>query len=248
MMKWERQIKAAFRSPVHGGGISLINLLIGLNLLLYLVMVIWGMVAGLGLTPVIAPDTYLLIHTGAQFWPLVTQDGEWWRCLTYAFNHGGILHLAFNMIALYQVGPLVEFEIGRSRFLLLYLFTAVTATAAGYLWHPMAPVVGASGSLFGLIGFAAVWFHRLGGFQAHELRNFMLKWAAFSFIFGLLVGADNAGHLGGAIGGAIIALLLPTNSWTRRRFDTFFNLLAGAGAVVLTLSFVLLVFSWFRHG
>jgi rhomboid protease GluP len=152
------------------------------------------------------------------------------------------------MVALYQVGPLVEFEIGRSRFLLLYLITAFTATAAGYFWHPQIIVVGASGSLFGLIGFAAAWYHRLGGFQALELRNFMLKWAAFSFIFGLVVGADNAAHLGGAAGGAILGFLLPMDSWSRRRFEPVFNVLAGAAAAVLALSFVLLILSWFRQG
>lgn len=247
MMKWERQLKTVFRAPVHGGGISLINPLIGLNLLVFVAMVIWGFLAGFGPGPILNPGSNLLIHTGAQFWPLVVQEGEWWRCLTYAFNHGGLIHLAFNMIALFQVGPLVEFEIGRSRFLLLYLITAVTATVAGYFWHPLVPVVGASGSLFGLIGFAAAWFHRLGP-QSHELRNFMLKWGAFALIFGLVVGADNIAHLGGAAGGAVIGFLIPTNSWDRRKYDNFFNLLAGAAAAVLALSFVLLVLSWFRQG
>lgn len=248
MMRWERQLRTVFRAPVQGGGLSLIKLLIGLNLLFFAIMLAWGVAAGFGLSAALAPTTNLLIHTGAQFWPLVLQNGEWWRCLTYAFNHGGIIHLAFNMVALYQVGPLVEFEIGRSRFLVLYLLTAITATLAGYFWHPLVTVVGASGSLFGLIGFAAAWFHRLGDGQSLELRNFMLRWAAFAFIFGLLVGADNAAHLGGAAGGAVLGFLLPTNSWARRKYDTLFNILAGCSGAALALSFVLLVSSWFRQG
>jgi rhomboid protease GluP len=247
MMKWERQLKTIFRAPVHGGGISLIQPIIGLNLLIFAAMIAWGLFFKRGLTPILAPDTQLLIFTGAQFWPLVLQEGEWWRCLTYAFNHGGVIHLAFNMVALFQVGPLIEQEIGRSRFIILYLLTAITATLAGYFWHPLAPVVGASGSLFGLIGFAAAWFHRIGGFSALEMRNFMLKWAAFAFIFGILVGADNAAHLGGAVGGAVLGFVMPLDGWARRRFETFFNILAGAGAAILGLSFVFLVLSWIRQ-
>ena len=246
MMKWERQLRTVFRAPLQGGGLSLSRLFIFVNVALFIWMVLRGLLAGQGLTPLIAPDPFLLLYAGGQYWPLVLQEGEWWRCLTYAFTHAGIIHLLFNMIVLFQVGPLIEFEIGRARFLLLYTLTALTATLAGYLWHPLVPVVGASGSLFGLIGFAAAWFHRLGDHQSRELRNFMLRWAAFAFVFGLLVGADNAGHLGGGIGGAVLGLLLPTNAWSRRKTDPLFNLLGGLCVTALVASFVLLVYSWLR--
>jgi rhomboid protease GluP len=160
--------------------------------------------------------------------------------------HGGILHLVFNMVVLYQVGPLIEAEVGRSRFLILYTFTALTATLADLLWHPNVPVVGASGALFGLIGFAIAWYHRLGGFQALELRNFMLKWAAFAFVFGLLVGADNAAHLGGALGGAAIGFILPNNSWTRRKTDKLCIVLAWGCALLIAAAFGGLALSWLR--
>ena len=129
-----------------------------------------------------SPDTELLVHVGGQFWPLVEFGGQWWRCLTYAYTHGGLIHLAFNMMVLYQVGPTIEAEIGSLRFVTLYTITALTATVAGLLWHPMVPVVGASGALFGLIGFAISYYHRVGGPNAHHLRDFMLRWAAFAFV------------------------------------------------------------------
>jgi rhomboid protease GluP len=247
MMLWEKKIKQSFRSPVQGGGLPFTQLLIALNLLSFAIMVVQGGMAGLNVFKVIvSPDPYLLIHSGAQFWPLVLADGEWWRLLTYAFMHGGILHLLFNMVALYQIGPLIESEIGRSRFLILYTFTAVTATLADLLWHANVPVVGASGALLGLIGFAVVWYHRLGGYQALELRNFMLKWAAFTFIFGILVGADNAAHLGGALGGAAIGFILPMNSWTRRKTDKFCTVLAWVCALLIVAAFAGLALSWLR--
>lgn len=247
MMLWEKNIKQSFRNPIQGGGLPLHRVLIAFNLICFAIMVILGGVAGRNVFAIIInPDTNLLIHAGAQFWPLVLTGGEWWRTLTYAFTHGGIIHLAFNMVVLYQIGPMIESEIGRSRFFILYTLTALTATLADLLWHPNVPVVGASGALFGLIGFAIVWYHRLGGFQATELRNFMLKWAAFAFIFGLLVGADNAAHLGGALGGAAIGFILPNNSWTRRKTDKFCTLFAWGCALLILAAFAGLGLSWLR--
>jgi rhomboid protease GluP len=247
MMLWEKKLKQSFRTPTQAGGLPFYKVLIALNLISFAIMVIQGGMAGLNVFKIIInPDPYLLIHSGAQFWPLILSDGEWWRTLTYAFAHGGILHLGFNMVVLYQIGPLIEMEIGRSRFLILYTLTALTATLADLLWHPNIPVVGASGALFGLIGFAIVWYHRLGGFQALELRNFMLKWAAFSFVFGLLVGADNAAHLGGALGGAAIGFILPNNSWTRRKTDKLCTVLAWGCAILIAAAFGGLALSWLR--
>jgi rhomboid protease GluP len=149
------------------------------------------------------------------------------------------------MLVLYQVGPAIEGEIGTLRFATLYTLTALTATFAGYLWHPAAPVVGASGSLFGLIGFAVLYYHRVGGPGAHHLRNFMLRWAAFAFVFGLLVGADNAGHLGGALGGAAFGAVIPLGVRGRQTLRPLFNLLGGLCIAATVVSLGMLVVSWF---
>jgi rhomboid protease GluP len=249
MMRWERAARGLFRSDPHRGGVSLVTVLITLNLLHFTVMVGQGVLAGLGFASLLSPDTYLLLHMGAQYWPLVLVDGEWWRCLTYAFAHGGLIHLGFNMVVLYQVGPLLESEVGRARFLFLYVFAALTATLTGLAWQALvwrsfAPVVGASGSLFGLIGFAAVYYHRLGAPGLH-IRNFMLQWAAFAFVFGLLIGADNAGHLGGALGGALLGLIIPLGWRRRSAIGTLFNVLAVVSGAAVLLSLVLLVLSWY---
>ncbi len=251
MMRWERNLRGMFRHAPGQGGISVTAAVIVLSLLHFTITVAQGMMAGLGPGTLLNPDTYLLLHMGAQYWPLVLVEGEWWRCLTYAFAHGGLIHLGFNMFALYQVGPLIESEVGRARFLFLYVFTALTATAAGfawqaYAWRTFAPVVGASGSLFGLIGFAVVHYHRIGA-AGVQIRNFMFQWAAFAFIFGLLVGADNAGHMGGALGGALLGALFPLG-WRRRPvLDTLFSLLALAGGAAVLVSLALMVLSWY-HG
>jgi rhomboid protease GluP len=245
MLRWEKSWRGLLRGdPAHGGW-SLTKIIISLNLLFFALMIIQGAVAGMGLRPVLSPGGYLLVHAGGQYWPLVLEGGQWWRCITYAFTHGGIIHLGFNMMVLYQVGPMIEEELGSVRFAFLYTITAVTATLAGLLWHPVVPVVGASGSLFGLIGFAITYYHRVGGTAAHNYRNFMLKWAAIAFVFGLLVGADNAGHLGGAVGGAALGLVLPLGIRGRQAFRPLFNLLGGLSVVATLASLLLLVFSWF---
>lgn len=226
-------------------GWSLTKIIIGLNLLFFALMIIQGALSGLGLQPILNPGGYLLVHAGGQYWPLVFEGGQWWRCITYAFTHGGLIHLGFNMMVLYQVGPMIEEELGSVRFAFLYILTALTATLAGLLWHPAVPVVGASGSLFGLIGFAITYFHRVGGAAAHNYRNFMLKWAAIAFVFGLMIGADNAGHLGGAVGGAALGLVLPIGIRGRQAFRPLLNALGGLSVLATIVSLLLLVVSWF---
>lgn len=247
--RWERRLRETVQTLRHPGrsNLSLIRVIIFLNLVLFTAMILQGVAAGRGMRPLLNPDTALLVHSGAQYWPLVLGEGEWWRCVTYAFTHGGLIHLAFNMVVLFQIGPLLEFEIGKARFIFLYVFTALTGTAAGYFWHPMIVVVGASGSLFGLIGFAALYYHRMGDTVALQRRNFMLQWAVFAFIFGLLVGADNAGHLGGAVGGAVLGLILPIRGPLLRRTDPLFNTLGLLSVAAVVLSLGLLVVSWFSR-
>ena len=244
LMRWERAWRETMRGGRSGGGAPVTWAILTANLVAFSLMIIMGMAAGQGFRPFLNPDGYLLLHAGGQYWPLVLAEGEWWRCLTYAYTHGGLIHLGFNMMVLYQVGPAIEGEIGSLRHVSLYTLTALTATGAGFLWYPIAPVVGASGSLFGLIGFAITYYHRIGGPAAHNLRNYMLKWAAFSFIFGLLIGADNAGHLGGALGGAAIGAILPQGFRGRRALQPLFTGLGWLCIAATAASFVMLALSW----
>jgi membrane associated rhomboid family serine protease len=235
LMKWERQLKQLQAGDFSSLELSVHRIILYLNLVLFTLMVIHGLLAGIGVASLFSPPTPLLLTWGGQYWPATLNHGQWWRALTYAYTHGGLIHLGFNMMVLYQVGPLVERELGPARFLVLYTATALTATLAGLFWYAQAPVVGASGALFGLIGFSIVYFHRVGP-PAHQLRNFMLQWALFAFVFGLLVGADNAGHFGGAAGGALIGLLLPPRSLFRPALNRLWNALGLCCAAVTLLA------------
>lgn len=244
IMRWERNIKALLSGQQLTTGFSLSHLLIGVNVFLFIAMILQGLLDNRGLGIIMNPDVPLLRHAGGQFWPWVFEYGEWWRCITYAYTHGGLIHLGFNMMVLYQVGPMLEREIGVPKFFTLYTFTALTATALGFIWHPNVTVIGASGSLFGLIGFSITYFHRMGP-VGKPLRDFMLKWALFAFVFGFLVGADNAGHLGGALGGAAIGALLPIGIRGRQASTKLFNTLAGLSLLATVASLLLLFISWF---
>lgn len=144
-------------------------------------------------------------------------DGEWWRLLTPVLVHGGLLHLAFNMYFLYLVGPLVEQLYGSSRFLLLYLLTAATASLASYLIGGPGPSVGASGALFGLCGVLLVgrMLHRpvLQG-QQRAMMSQIGGLVVINLVLGFGLnafggGIDNAAHLGGLLGGLWLGLLIP---------------------------------------
>ncbi|MCW8858625.1 MAG: rhomboid family intramembrane serine protease, partial [Deltaproteobacteria bacterium] len=186
----------------------------------------------------------LMVHWGAQYWPWVLNNGEWWRCITYAFTHGGLIHLGFNMVVLYQVGPLLETELGWPRLLTVYLFSTIIATLAGLMWHPVSVVVGASGAIFGLIGFSISFYHRVGGGIGLQRRNFMLQWALMAFVFGFIVGADNAAHLGGAVAGALLGWFMPISIRNQRKTDRLFKGIAIASSLMIAISIAFIPISW----
>ncbi|WP_020676619.1 rhomboid family intramembrane serine protease [Geopsychrobacter electrodiphilus] len=225
-------------------GHSLVQILIYINLGLFTLMVLHGTILGLQMQAILNPPTQLLVHWGAQFWPLVVQKNQWWRCLTYAYTHGGLMHIGFNMLVLYQIGPMIEEEIGWRRFFTLYTLCGLLATFAGYFWHPMVVVVGASGAIFGLIGFSVSYYHRMGGARAIQHRNFMFQWAVMAFVFGLVVGADNAAHLGGLLTGAAFGWMVPTSVRGQRGTEPLFKVLAWTCVVLTAISILAIPFSW----
>ena len=124
--------------------ISLTQILFGANIAVFLAMALAsGTVldfTGLNLGP-----------WGANYGPL-TLSGQWWRLVTYMFVHGGLIHIAFNMWCLWDLGAMCESLYGRWTFAAMYLITGVGGGLARLAWDPMVPSVGASGAIFGLAG------------------------------------------------------------------------------------------------
>ncbi|MCL2778478.1 MAG: rhomboid family intramembrane serine protease [Polyangiaceae bacterium] len=141
-------------------------------------------------------------------------DSRFETLVTSCFLHGSIMHLAFNLFALWQVGPLVERAVGVARFFSLYLAAGIAGSATSAIWgrfFTSSVSVGASGAVCGLIGAAIVLGLRTEG-KKSELAMGMARWLGLLLIVGLLkylrgdiVQVDNAAHIGGAIAGAMVA-------------------------------------------
>ncbi|MBA4607448.1 rhomboid family intramembrane serine protease [Aeromicrobium sp. Marseille-Q0843] len=130
-------------------------------------------------------------------------DGQYWRLLTAAFLHGGWLHLAFNMYALYLFGPFVEQTLGRVRFVITYLTLAIGSSVLVYLLEdPLTPTIGASGAVFGLFGLALVFLIR----TRQNITGMLILLAINGFI-SLQEGISWQGHLGGFITGVLLGLM-----------------------------------------
>lgn len=133
---------------------------------------------------------------------VLVAQGEYYRMLSAAFLHAGLLHLGFNMFALYLFGSQVERVLGLGRFLALYLLAAVGGSAMSHFFGPPASFgVGASGAVFGLLGafFVIARARRLDTSQVAGLIALNL------FLGAVVPGIDNAAHAGGLLTGAALA-------------------------------------------
>ena len=133
---------------------------------------------------------------------LVKQNDDFYRLLTAGFVHFGILHIAFNMMALYFVGPQLEALLGRWRFAALYLVSLAGSSALSYLLLPVNDAGGgASGAIFGLVGGLFVVSKRLN-LDTRQLNGWIVYSLVFSFLPGM--GVDWRGHVGGLVTGAAV--------------------------------------------
>jgi membrane associated rhomboid family serine protease len=135
------------------------------------------------------------------------EDGEWYRLLTGGFLHAGLLHLGFNMFALYILGRLLEPAIGTPRFVALY-FASLFAGSFGALamTDPITTTVGASGAVFGLFG-AAFVIARGRGMDTLARELGIILGINLLLTFGVS-GISIGGHLGGLAGGLLCAMII----------------------------------------
>lgn len=134
--------------------------------------------------------------------------GQYWRLLTPALLHGSILHIMFNMYALYVIGRNIEQYYGHGRFSLLFWLSAFAGNVFSFLFT-QGISVGASTAVFGIIGAQAVFIYRNRKFfrNPRALLANTLVIIGINLVLGLNPGIDNWGHLGGLLGGLVF-------SWT----------------------------------
>lgn len=143
---------------------------------------------------------------GAKFNQVIL-EGQLWRFITPTLLHGSILHLGFNMYALYVLGIGLERFYGHKRFLGLYFIAGFAGNVMSFLFTP-APSLGASTAIFGLIGAQGVFLYQnreMFGKPAQRALMNLIVIAAINLIFGLSPGIDNWGHIGGLIAGVLFA-------------------------------------------
>jgi len=131
---------------------------------------------------------------------------QWWRIGAAMFLHFSVLHLGMNMLALMQIGPSLEDLLGRGEMLLVYLLTGLAGNLVSEL-RPTAFIgAGASGAIMGMVGLATGLGHASGSSEGRAIRDRMLKWGAYTLVFGLAIGADNLAHAGGFVVGGLWGL------------------------------------------
>ncbi|PYQ56828.1 MAG: rhomboid family intramembrane serine protease [Acidobacteria bacterium] len=148
---------------------------------------------------------------GANFGPAI-RAGEYWRLVTSMFLHGGLLHLALNGWALFQLGSLLELLMGSPRMLLIYFGSGIAGSLASATFTQK-PSVGASGAIFGLLGALIAFLLRRRGALTPQGKSILMQlvgWAAINVFFGFSTpGIDNSAHLGGGAAGLLLGFLLP---------------------------------------
>jgi membrane associated rhomboid family serine protease len=182
--------------------------LVAVNVLVYLVTVYQG--AGLN-----APGGKVF-EDGALIGAAIDLNGEWYRLVTAMFLHAGILHIAFNMLALYWLGTIVEQALGTWRFLLVYFVSGLAGSAGALLLTgPFAVTVGASGAIFGIMGSLLILeYVATGTFAGQAMALIVLNLALTLTIPNISVG----GHLGGLVGGVLATFALVQFRHTRQRW------------------------------
>lgn len=160
-------------------------------------------------------------------------QGSWWQIITSAFTHVAVLHIALNMLALYVFGPPLEQILGRLRFVTLYLVAGVTGSAGVMLFsdaHGM--TVGASGAIFGLLGAMAVVAFKSGG----DFRGVLTLLGMNLVITFTIPMISWQGHVGGLLGGTLVALGMVYAPRQKRAIVQF-----GVAGAVLAIAIGLIV-------
>ena len=222
---FERQLESrSERTPVT-------TALVAINVLVFVAM--WAAGAAL-----FSPDGTLHIRWGSNF-SAYTTDGEWWRLLTAAFLHFGLLHLIFNLWLLAATGPMVERLYGSVAFASIYLVACVAASLASAAWQPAGNSAGASGAIFGIYGalLAAMFRGRntIPRGVLTPLRRSVIIFTLYALTLGFIAkGVDNGAHVGGLAAGLIFGGVL-ARAHIARTPPTTVRLLVATGLACVAL-------------
>ena len=185
-------------------GLIVTKILIALNVLVYIYVSTKG-------NNFSNPSSQLLLDMGASNGEKIF-SGEWWRLISSMFLHGGLTHIAFNMYALWAIGSIVEKLFGGFGYFIIYMLSGILGNMLSLYNHsPFIVGVGASGAVFGIFGalVAFAYFKNI----PKQIAGGILKNALLMIVINGAIGLsipqiDNSAHIGGCIGGIIVAYFI----------------------------------------
>jgi len=210
-----------------------VRTIIYVNIAFYVLSLILGGISTEGSLNFLSPSSQSLFLLGASGTIPVIGAHRYWTLISASFLHGGILHIAFNMMALYQLGPFVLREFGFHRFINLYIITGICGFAVSVLFG-VPFTIGASASICGLIG-AIIYFGKSRGDHYGEIiYKEAMGWVAGLIVFGLIFsGINNWAHGGGILSGIGLAFLMGYND--NKQESAWIKLLAYACILITVL-------------
>ncbi|MBO6195494.1 MAG: rhomboid family intramembrane serine protease [Bacilli bacterium] len=154
-------------------------------------------------------DSQTLINFGANIGTL-TKNGEYYRLISCAFLHIGVIHLLCNMYSIYAVGPTVEYFFGKAKFLFIYFYSAITASLFALIFQGDKVITaGASGAIFGLLGALLYFGYTYRGYMGNKILSQVISVILINLYIGFTTtGISNAAHIGGLIGGLSMSFML----------------------------------------
>ena len=195
--------------------------ILGIQVLVFVAMTVVGLQYGFGLSGSESPG--ILMMFGAAHSQLMIDRSEYWRLITPMFVHIGLMHLVINSVFLYYVGTKLESLLGHVRFLSVYLLAGIAGNLLSFAFgQPMAVSAGASTAVFGLFGIF-IAFGRIYKYHPaiQMMSQQMLTLVAVNLVFNFFSpSVDILGHLGGAIAGFLLGLIVSVPALKDSRFST----------------------------
>jgi rhomboid protease GluP len=201
-----------------GHDLGFVQLIMGTTIVLYVLTLAWSgsEIRMDGLLRLLSPSVEALFVFGGSGAVPVFGYGRWWTVLTAGWLHGGLLHIAFNLLWVRQLAPANADLYGPGRTVIIYTVSGIVGFTLSSLMGVLAPglpfiggarlTVGASAPIFGLLGSLVFYGRRMG---SSHIGGVAWQYAIILFIFGLVFpGVDNYAHAGGFAGGYLAALLL----------------------------------------
>jgi rhomboid protease GluP len=236
-----------------GTDLGFVPLVIGGSAVLYVLTLLatvrsgQQILGGGGFFNILAPGELALRAFGASGGSPVFQLGWWWTVLSATWLHGSFLHILFNMMWVRDIGPSTADVIGPGRTIIIYVVAGVCGfllSSVANVYLPPLPLlrgahltVGASASIFGLLGALVHYGRKSGSSYIHAQAK---QWALIMFIYGLIMpGIDNFAHAGGFIGGYVTSAFF--NPLTREKGDHLI-----VAAILLLMTFAAIAMSLFE--